>query len=75
MPYWPYALNVEQAAAYVSLSETAFLTAMKEDEAPQPVWLTPRRKVWLRADLEKWVDVKAGKIPNTGSAQEWMDAV
>ncbi|CAM2754926.1 hypothetical protein CFR75_06270 [Komagataeibacter xylinus] len=61
----PRGLRVEQAALYVGLSVSTFLAQV----APQvpPVKLTVRRQIWLREDLDRWLDVRAGR---TGAARE-----
>ena len=57
-PDWPAGMSLPFAARYVGLSESAFLAA----DTPAPVWLTERRKVWRRCDLDRWLAVKAGDV-------------
>lgn len=70
---WPRGMRLQVAAAYVGLSETAFERAAG---LPAPVWLTEGRKIWLREDLDGWLDVRAGRAqPSIKSHQdEWATA-
>jgi predicted DNA-binding transcriptional regulator AlpA len=52
-------MSAELAAAYVGLSVTTILATA---EFPPPVWLTKGRRVWLRDDLDAWLDRKAGRV-------------
>lgn len=64
LPYWPRALRVDLAAAYVGLGETTF----REIVAPEvpSVRLTEKRIVWLRDDLDRWLDRRAGRGATPG---------
>ena len=49
------------AARYVGLSESQFGLMWRQGAAPQPIKLAARRQVWLREDLDRWLDEKAGR--------------
>ena len=74
LPGWPRAMNEEWASAYISLSQSLFRVQVEAGEAPQPVWLTPGRKAWLREDLDAYLDRKAGRSPASDPANDWMKA-
>lgn len=60
-------MSAELAAAYVGLSVSAIgrLTGL---EFPKPVWITAGRKIWLREDLDRWLDARAGRAAATDDA-------
>lgn len=60
-PTWPRGMRDELAAAYVGLGLSTFLREVEADRAPRPVRLTPGRKVWLKEDLDAWLDRLAGR--------------
>lgn len=57
------------AAAYLDLSVTTFHRTV----APQlqSVQLTPGRVAWLREDLDRWVDARAGRVPASAEVNPW----
>ncbi len=61
LPFTPRALRAELAALYVGVSESWWLAAVKAGEAPAAIYLTPRLPVWLREDLDAWLDARAGR--------------
>ncbi|MGS0647987.1 helix-turn-helix transcriptional regulator [Komagataeibacter melomenusus] len=63
----PRGLRLEQAATYVGLSATTFLAQVAPDVPP--VRLTVKRKVWLRDDLDRWLDARAGRAPSAGASR------
>lgn len=74
-PNWPRGLSAELAATYVGLSKSGFLA---DDTIPAAIQLTKGRKVWLREDLDAWLDAKAGKVQSdqtmgslTEELREW----
>lgn len=78
LPGWPRGLREEFAAEYVGLSATTWRGEWKAGRAPQPVHITVGRQVWLRDDLDRWLDAKAGraddppaKLPNEAATAEW----
>ncbi|MFT8541402.1 helix-turn-helix transcriptional regulator [Acetobacter sp.] len=68
----PRCLPISSAAQYVGLSETAFRSTVAP--SVRPVYLTPRRPVWLKDQLDKWIDARAGIINQT-SEDDLMDAI
>ena len=53
LPYWPAALRLDQAAAYVGLSVDTF----KEVSPVKPIAFTPSKRGhrYLRASLDNWL--------------------
>lgn len=70
LPGWPRGLREDLAAAYVGLSQSAVHALRTRGEFPAPVSLTPGRIVFLRDDLDAWLDRKAGR----GGVEEWPEA-
>lgn len=71
LPGWPRGLREELAAEYVGLSVTSLHALRTRGEFPQPVALTKGRIVFLRDDLDAWLDAKAGKVL---ANEEWPEA-
>ena len=70
---WPRGMREELAAEYVGLSPSSVRAALARRDFPAPVQLTPGRIVWLRDDLDSWLDRKAGRAPAADmSGAEWM---
>lgn len=61
LPFIPRALRAELAAFYCGVSESWWHAAVKAGDAPQPVHLSARVPVWLREDLDAWLDARAGR--------------
>lgn len=72
---WPRGMRTDIAATYVGLSESSFLAEVKKKNIPDATWITKGRKIWLREQLDQWLDEKAGNPTTWGSENEWMDAV
>lgn len=73
LPGWPRGLREELAAAYVGLSVST-VRALRHDGAfPAPVPLTRGRQVFLRDDLDAWLDRKAGRTM-APDGSDWPDA-
>ncbi|HWX50528.1 MAG TPA: hypothetical protein VNZ61_20980 [Roseomonas sp.] len=70
LPGWPRGLTEPLAAAYVGLSVTTFRAAVQAARV-EPVWLTRGRKVWLREDLDRWLDAKAGRVAAAPEVNPW----
>lgn len=77
LPDWPRGMREALAADYVGLSFSTFRREWSEGRAPTPVHLTPGRQVWLREDLDQWLDRKAGRLndPRTSRPQHGKDAL
>lgn len=73
LPGWPRGLREELAAAYVGLSATTVRTLLARGAFPSPVPLTDRRQVWLRDDLDAWLERRAGRTV-AADGTEWPDA-
>ena len=77
LPGWPRGLREDLAAAYVGLGATSFREAMEADGV-QPVWVTRGRRVWLREDLDRWLEVRAGRavaVAGPAARNPWDDLV
>jgi hypothetical protein len=71
LPGWPRGMSDQLAAGYVGLGVTTFREAMAE-AGIAPVWLTKGRRVWLREDLDRWLDGRAGRTaPSAPQANPW----
>jgi hypothetical protein len=68
MPDWPRAMDAELAAAYCSVSPNTL-----RKEGPKPVIIGKERKVWLRHQLDTWLDGLAGIAPPSAKTGEWDD--
>ena len=51
----PAALAKEQAAPFLSLSESTFEKLVREGSLPKPRQLADRRVAWVRSELEAWL--------------------
>ncbi len=71
MPHWPRALRAELAASYVGMGASAWLSMVRRSEAPDPVYLSARIPVWLREDLDAWLDAKAGRTAASPASNPW----
>jgi predicted DNA-binding transcriptional regulator AlpA len=69
LPDWPRGMREALAADYVGLSFSTFRREWSEGRAPAPVHLTPGRQVWLREDLDQWLDRKAGRLNDPGASR------
>lgn len=58
---WPRGMRVEIAAAYCGISEPWLQAALGRQEFPAPVRLSAARVIWLKDDLDRWLDEKAGR--------------
>ena len=54
-------LHLLRAAQYVGLGKTTWQELVDKGDAPQPVDLTPGRKVWLIEELDHWLDERAAR--------------
>jgi len=67
-------MNLEDAAYYVGISPSSLLAESEKGNAPQPYKITRRRKIWVREDLDEYIDQIAGKmrLPENNS-DEWIE--
>ena len=70
LPGWPRALRLPLAAAYVGLSAATF----QRDVAPavKSIPLTRGCVAWLREDLDRWLDARAGRAPASRENNPWL---
>ena len=52
-------LRAQAAAKYCGLGRSTFLRYVSEGKAPQPRKLSPGAVVWLRDELDKWMEAAA----------------
>lgn len=71
LPDWPRGLQEAMAAAYVGISPGQFRAFVDRGEAPKPVHFPGRRIVWLRDDLDAWLDRLAGRAPVSLADEPW----
>lgn len=67
----PRGLREEQAAHYVGLSVSSFRSYVVADVPP--VKITPGRNIWLRDQLDAWLNRRAGIAPATSAASKYND--
>lgn len=65
MPEW-------MAAEYVGASISLFRRTVASQVAA--VWIGERRKVWLRDDLDAWLDRRAGRSLSEADDNPWLVA-
>jgi predicted DNA-binding transcriptional regulator AlpA len=65
LPGWPPVLNEAWAAAYLSLSQSTFRSAVVP--SVPAIQLTPGRVGWLRVDLDRWLAKQAGRDAGSSS--------
>jgi predicted DNA-binding transcriptional regulator AlpA len=61
LPFVPRGLRTQLAALYVGVHPSTWVAMVKRNEAPAPVYLTGRIPVWLREDLDRWLDRRTGR--------------
>ena len=71
LPGWPRGLSEGLAAAYVGLSQSQFRKFVDQENAPQPVPFPCKRVIWLREDLDAWLDRLAGRTPASAAINPW----
>lgn len=62
------------AAEYIGISALTLRVLRGKRDFPHPVQLTPGRIVWLREDLDAFLDRKAGRRVPLLEENEWMTA-
>jgi hypothetical protein len=63
---WPRAMPVDAAAEYCGIG-----TTMLRRDGPKPVRIGEKRLVWMKEDLDAWLDRLAGKTPASGEINPW----
>jgi predicted DNA-binding transcriptional regulator AlpA len=61
LPDWPRGMPAPMAAHYVGLSESTLRNEMNAGRFPKAVRVSVARVVWLKEDLDAWLDEKAGR--------------
>lgn len=72
-PGWPRGLRSDLAALYVGLSTTTFRKEVAAGRAPQPIHLTEGRLVWLRDQLDSWLDRMGGGALPSEEHNPWLE--
>lgn len=72
---WPRGMRIEIAAAYCGISETWLQAALGRQEFPAPVRLSAARVIWLKDDLDRWLDEKAGRSKADAGDASAVDAL
>lgn len=70
-PWPPRGLREVDAAYYVGLSVSTFRREVGAGHIPAAVRLTEARKIWLRDDLDRYLDAKAGRVPASEDINPW----
>ena len=71
---WPRGMTEAIAASYIGLSRSTFRRQVKLGTIPAPTPLTPGRQVWLREELDAYLNRAAGKPCNADCDSTWMEA-
>lgn len=58
---WPRGMRARTAADYLGISTGLLHAEVRDGRAPKPVRLTRSRLVWLKEDLDAWLDAKTGR--------------
>lgn len=69
LPNWPRLLRADLASAYVGMSKSAFLDAVKKGRWPEPI-RQGKITAWDRETLDKWVDDLREDKP-AATEEEW----
>ena len=72
---WPRGMRVTVAAAYIGLSVAILEREVKAGRLPSAVQLTEGRKVWLKEDLDAWLDRRAGRYAAPDAKAAWLAAI
>lgn len=71
LPFIPRALTAELAALYCGVSVSWWREAVKDGRAPAAIYLSDRKPVWLRDDLDNWLDAQRGGAAPSGPSSPW----
>lgn len=63
---WPRGMRAELAADYCGLSVSWLTEEARRGRFPASVRISPHRVIWLKDDLDRWLDEKAGRA-NAGA--------
>ena len=68
-------LNRKEAAAYCGMSASTFQTKVNAGLMPAGIALGDKMKRWDVRDLDRAIDLLAGKVEAERSDDEWLDAL
>jgi predicted DNA-binding transcriptional regulator AlpA len=71
LPSWPRGLSLDLAAGYVGISRATFQREVEAGNAPKPIRITQGRNIWLREQLDRWLDSRAGTVPASLEHNPW----
>jgi predicted DNA-binding transcriptional regulator AlpA len=74
LPDWPRGMRIELAASYLGISPSLLRAELVAGRFPAPVRISPGRVVWLKEDLDRWLDAKAGRPNARAEAASDADA-
>lgn len=73
---WPRGLRESDAADYVGLSVTSVRALRAARDFPAPVQLTPGSLIYLREDVDAWLDRRAGRVSRPAEdGSEWLASI
>jgi len=75
LPGWPRVLRAHLAAAYLGMSASSLHALVAAGDLPPPVRITGKIVVWLRDDLDGWLDRRAGRGPASAPGDDWSEAL
>ncbi len=67
-------MRLPVAAAYIGLSASAFRGGVKSGSLPKPKRVTHRRDIWLKDDLDKFLDALFDRLGEE-QGNEWLEAI
>lgn len=70
LPDWPARMKSADAADYMGVSLTKFLTGVKTGYYPQPV-KDGGNTLWHRASLDEWLARERGEVLDTPTHKTW----
>lgn len=71
-PYWPAAMRAERAAAYLDVSATYFRSSIACGLTP--IRPSPGVVLYLRRDLDGWLDRQVGGPAASAALNPWHQA-
>lgn len=73
LPDWPRGMNKRVACAYLGLSKSRFEAEV--EPAVVSIKLTARVCIWVRDDLDAWLDRRRNTVSVSGSENPWDEAM
>jgi hypothetical protein len=59
----------QMAAAYLGLSVSRFQAVVAPEV--EPITVSQRVRIWVREDLDEWLDRKRGRVPGSAGYNPW----